>query len=128
MADIHVLEKISPTMWRVAFHYPVAAGLNNRWGQPVRTAISKLISAGSMVATSLLSGDGTFGTVSAAELASLQAGSLRELVVNVKLESGGAGAVQMLVTLQAAYSKYQAPSIAELGERFGWYGWSGSAV
>jgi hypothetical protein len=84
MAAIHVLDHQPGTAeYRVAVHWSVPAG-NNSAGTPWKTALLNSRLAGTTV---LKDGDGTAGTISAAEKASIVAGDVVETVDTVRIDS-----------------------------------------
>ena len=79
MADVHVMET-SGGRTRLVLHVSIPVA-NNAAGVAYRTA---LINSNIGGMTSLPDGDGTNGTISAAEKASLASGALYEAVVSIK--------------------------------------------
>jgi hypothetical protein len=79
MANVHVLTQQGGRI-RMVFHVPIP-NTNNPRGINYRTA---LVNAGLAHASVLPSGDGTAGTIAAAEVASLAGGALVEEVRDVK--------------------------------------------
>jgi len=127
MADIHVLDRITPTQWRIAFHFPVAAAAANNAGILYRNVLAAAIAADLLQATQLPIGDGTAGTVSSVESAQLIAGERIERIVTVEAESGGATAAQMLAHVRQVYARTQTDVTADMTRRFAWFGGTFSA-
>lgn len=112
MANVHVLESPAPGRFRVAYHVAVPA-TNNPAGVPWRTAIVNSRDATRPV-TVLPDGDGTGGTISAAEKAQVVSGALYEAV----REEKGQGAA----TLAAQFALRSAEILAGLQARYAQYG------
>jgi hypothetical protein len=79
MADVHVMET-SGGRTRLVLHVSIPAA-NNAAGVAYRTAVVNSKLGGT---TSLPDGDGTAGTISAAEKASIASGALYEATVSIK--------------------------------------------
>ncbi|KKN26051.1 hypothetical protein LCGC14_0878570 [marine sediment metagenome] len=113
MADITVLERDTHNRWRVAMHFPVPAG-NNAAGVPWRGA---LVASGIGGTTVLPNGDGTGGTISAADKALIQSGALLEHVESVRLGAGNPQAAA-----EELYNSRKADKTAQLQARLNQYG------
>ena len=112
MANLHVLESPAPGRFRVAYHVAVPAG-NNPAGVAWRTAIVN--SRGAAQAVSVLpDGDGTNGTISAAEKAQIVSGA----VLEVAREEKG----QTTASAANIYALRSAAILAELQVRYDQYG------
>lgn len=115
MANLHILVRDGQE-FRVVAHVPVAAG-NNSAGVPWRTAVlrSKL-STGLSV---LPDGDGTAGTISAAEKTDLASGALVEIQTSIKptIESENNDAY-----LAAQFLLIQAEAQARFTAALKWFG------
>lgn len=78
MANMHV-RTIRDGIYEVVCHYPIAATGNNSAGLQWRTAY--LRGRATTPTTVLPAGDGTLGTISAAETTSIQTGAVAEEVI-----------------------------------------------
>lgn len=116
MSNMHILES-SGGLIRIARHVTIPGG-NNSAGVAWATAV---INSGSGGTTVLRDGDGTAGTIAAAEKTSIQAGSVVELVGDFYLPSGLSGA-QILALLDADYTTNSASLLALLQARLQQYG------
>lgn len=119
MASYHVLTG-SPdgNAFRIAFHVPIPGAGNNRAGVQWRTALANSGLGGTTV---LRTGDGTGGTISAAELASVQSGALLEVVEEVPTHPGET-AGQYQARLDARFAALTARVQAELQGRLTYFG------
>lgn len=115
MADIHVLEG-SGGRWRVVAHLDVPDA-NNFVGVNYRTA---LVSSGLGGTTVLADGDGTEGTISAAEKTLIQNGSVYEHVFNYELGDGNAAS--LLAELREQYAQEDTQAIARLQNSLRFFG------
>ena len=111
MANVHVLESVGPGRFRVAYHVAIPA-TNNAAGVAWRTAIVNSRDATRPVSV-LPDGDGTNGTLSAAEKAQLTSGAVYEVVREEKGQTLAAFAAQfaqrsaeILAGLQARYAQF----------------------
>ena len=119
MANYHVLTG-SPdgNSFRIVFHVPVPGAGNNRANVQWRTALANSGLGGTTV---LRSGDGTGGTISAAELASIQSGALFEVVEDVPTHPGESAA-QYQARVDALYTAVVARAQAALQGRLTYFG------
>ena len=117
MADVHVLERFNGRA-RLALHFPVPPG-NNAAGVPWSTA---LLNSGRGGTTILPDGDGTAGTISAAEKASILAGTLYEVVDEAKLLSAGTAPNNLNAYLDAFWTRRRTETLAELQAALNYYG------
>ncbi len=108
MANIHVLDR-QGNGWRVAVHIAVPAG-NNAAGLAWATA---LLRSGNGGTTVLPDGDGTGGTVSAAEKTSVTNGTVLEVLDVAAPPSNATTAVAINAWLDA----YHAAKVAEVQAR-----------
>jgi hypothetical protein len=115
MANMHILDATG-TMYRVAFHIPIPGGSNSA-GVPWQTA---LVNSGLGGQTILPDGDGNAGTISAAEKASIQNGSLIEVIDELDLY--GLTGPQINALLDAHYTARQSEAQAEFSNRLRQYG------
>ena len=82
MANSHILEQISPGRYRVVHHIPIPAGNNSEaipWRFIVAAQVAARVAGGGKV-SALPDGDGTQGTIIAAEKALIVSGEIYELV------------------------------------------------
>ena len=86
MANIHVLESPAPGRYRVVYHVAIPAS-NNPAGVAWRTAVVNSRDATRPVSV-LPDGDGTDGTISAAEKAQIVSGAVYEVVRDEKGQTG----------------------------------------
>ena len=118
MADITVLERDTHNRWRVVMHFPVPPG-SNAAGVPWRAA---LVLSGIGGSTILPNGDGTGGTISAADKALIESGALLEHVESVLLESGGNTQQQVEAAAAGFYNALKTDLTAQLAARLMQYG------
>lgn len=118
MANLHVLTKTENDV-TVAAHIAIPA-TSNTAGVSWRTA---LINSGLGGATVLKDGDGTGGTISAAEKTQLATGALYEVVdqIHVSIPSGAAA---INAYLDSRYSEISARALAFLQDRLNYFGYS----
>jgi len=113
---MHILTKNGPE-YTIAFHIPVP-NTNNLAGVSYRTA---LVRSGIGGVTSLPDGDGTGGTISAAEkTAIMTTGSVFEVVEVVRFDSDEDGT--QLALLQAKFAQIQAREQTRLQDVLAQYG------
>jgi hypothetical protein len=112
MANTHVLEQLAPGRFRVVYHVAIPA-TNNAAGVAWRAVIVNSRDATQPVSV-LPDGDGTGGTISAAEKAQLTSGAVYEVV----REEKGQGAA----TLAAQFAQRSAEILAGLQARYAQYG------
>ena len=112
MANIHVLESVAPGRFRVAYHVAIPA-TNNAAGVAWRTAIVNSRDATRPV-TVLPDGDGTNGTISAAEKAQLTSGAVYEVVREEKGQTGAG--------INAMFAQRSAEVLAALQARLAQFG------
>jgi hypothetical protein len=116
MASVHVLTKTGEG-YRLAFHYTVPGG-NNGAGFSWATAV---INSGLGGTTALKDGDGTAGTISAAEKLAIQNGTVIEEIVTWPPPADGTGAM-LLTRLDEHYAARRIEMLAQLQvklEQFG---------
>lgn len=116
MANSHILEQLAPGRFRVVYHVAIPAS-NNGAGVPWRTIMAQQVAAnvaaGNGVSV-LPDGDGTAGTISAAEKAQLVSGAVYE---HVREEKG-----QTLAAFTAMFAQRSAETLAMLQARYAQYG------
>ena len=112
MANVHVLESPAPGRFRVAYHVAIPAS-NNPAGVAWRTAIVNSRDATRPV-TVLPDGDGTNGTISAAEKALIVSGAVFEYVHDEKGQTGA--------TINAMHAQRSAEVLAALQARLAQFG------
>jgi hypothetical protein len=117
MANTHVLEQTAPGRFRVVYHVAIPA-TNNAAGVAWRAIMAQQVAAQVAQvggrASVLPDGDGTGGTISAAEKAQVVSGALYEAV----REEKGQGAA----TLAAQFALRSAEILAGLQARYAQYG------
>lgn len=109
MANSHILEQTGPGRFRVVYHVAIPA-TNNGAGVPWRTCVAANV--GTIVSV-LPDGDGTNGTIAAAEKAQIISGAVYEVVREEKGQTLAAFAgmftqrsAEILAALQARFSQY----------------------
>jgi len=109
MANSHILDQIAPGRFRVVYHVSIPAG-NNAAGVPWRTCVAANVGVSPSV---LPDGDGTNGTISAAEKAQIMSGAVAEVIRDEKGQSLAAFAgmfaqrsAEILAALQARFQQY----------------------
>lgn len=117
MPDMHVLAG-GDGEWAIVMHFDVASA-DNAVGISYRTA---LVASGLGGATSLPDGDGTGGTIAAAEKTQIEVGQVVEYRVSFPVESGGSTAAQLRASLQEFYEKENAAAIARLQAALRYFG------
>lgn len=119
MANIHVLLRENGT-FQLVYHVPVANG-NNAAGVNYRTA---LVRSGLGGTTRLPDGDGTAGTISAAEKTQITAGSVYEVVRSLDVTQGGAQTTgpQIQAYITEDYTAAAAEATQTLGRMLAQYG------
>jgi hypothetical protein len=115
MANSHILEQTAPGRFRVVYHVAIPA-TNNAPGVPWRTIMAAQVAASvaaGNAASVLPDGDGTNGTISAAEKAQIVSGALYEAVREEKGQSLAAFAgmftqrsAEILTALQVRFQQY----------------------
>lgn len=118
MADIHVLTGDRQNRWNLVFHFAVP-DLTNAVSIGYRTALISSAMGGS---TSLPDGDGTDGTISSVEKASIEAGVLYEHHTRFRVEGNGdsPGAVQ--TELRALYTRTAVWVLQDLQTKLKYFG------
>lgn len=119
MADIHVLNLVGQQA-RLVYHFAVPAG-NNSAGIPWKTALARsktVVSAGVATPPSsvLPTGDGTGGTITSQELASIQSGDIAEVVFLEKARPA------TVAEMNKMYAKRKANWLAEASDTLRYYG------
>lgn len=121
MADYHVLTgSADGNAFTVVFHVPIPGAGTNRAGVPWRTA---LVNSGLGGKTALPDGDGTGGTVSAAEKAQVAAGAVYEVAEQIATHPGET-ALQLRDRIDARHAALAASVQAELQGRLTYYGFT----
>ena len=124
MSDIHVLDK-RDGQHRLIFHFPVAAGENNvpaAAGGPVTWREAIVASQGGSPVSILPKGDGTKGTISAAELAQIVAGKVLERTHSFVVDSGGVTDAERAKTVREVYAREKTRATDELAAELAYYG------
>jgi len=129
MADMHILTGNNAKEWTIVMHFTVP-DTTNSVGVNFRTA---LLNSGEGVReggrrSSLLAGDGTEGTISAAEEANLDNGSLFEHSVALLVESGGTSNPELQATIREMYATENSRVQAAIGSRLRYFGHTESAL
>lgn len=121
MADYHVLTgSVDANSFSVVHHIPIPGSGTNRAGVQWRTA---LINSGLGGRTVLPDGDGTGGTVSAAEKASIEAGAVFEVAEQVATHPGET-ALQLRDRIDARHTALVAAVQAQLQGQLSYYGFT----
>lgn len=123
MSDIHVLKGSTQGEYRIIFHFPVAS-TNNSAGINYREALKN----SGLARSEMVIGDGTNGTISAAERADVIAGILYEHAIDFPAESGGTLGAQVLATVRAKYASENTRVTADIGKVLKYFGYSTTAV
>ena len=115
MANVHVLQTPGPGRFRVVYHVAIPA-TNNSAGVPWRTAVANSRPTGATAPpiSVLPDGDGTAGTISAAEKAQIVSGAVHEIVRD---EKG-----QTAATISATYARRASETLADLQAELAQYG------
>lgn len=118
MANIHVVAGDGNGSWDLIFHIPIP-NTNNSVGVNWRTA---LVNSGLGGTTQLPDGDGSAGTISAAEKAGLVAGALFEHRERFLLESGGSSGAQTQALIRSLYTREKSRAQADLQRKLKYFG------
>ena len=110
MANVHVLESVGAGRFRVAYHVVIPTA-NNAAGISWRVCVTSQVDAAKP--SVLRDGDGTGGTISAAEKAQIVSGAIAEIVREEKGQTGpGINAMfaqrsaEVLAALQARLAQF----------------------
>jgi hypothetical protein len=117
MANMHVLQRGGGGV-TVVMHVAVP-NANNAVGQNWRTVLIASHLGGTTV---LPDGDGTAGTISATEKATIASGSVYETVVTLRPEQVAFGALPAWLDLQ--YAQASAAALALLEDQLNYYGYT----
>lgn len=120
--NARMLDKVNDSDYRLAV-YVTVPNSNNTAGVNYRSAI---INTGIGGKTALLTGAGTDGTITAAEVTAITAGSLYEEVVTLRISTypGAFGSAGWLAALDADIARIQTEVIARLQVRLAFAGGS----
>lgn len=120
MSDMHVLVGDGNQAWSVVMHVAVPDATNSV-GVNWRTAV---VNSGLGGATSLPDGDGTAGTISAAEKAQVEAGEVLECVATLEIDGPGVTNPIRVATLRDNYAAHKTAVLATLQRRLKFYGYT----
>lgn len=118
MSDIHTLLTDEAGNVQLIFHIAVPNS-NNSVAVNYRTA---LVRSGLGGTTRLIDGDGTGGTIAAAEKTSVQSGAIYEHLVMFPVATGGSTAPQLQATIRALYATESAKVLAALARQLKYFG------
>ncbi len=121
---MHVVTGGDSGEWSIVMHFAVP-DTNNAVMVNHRTAD---INSGLGGTTILLDGDGTDGTISAAEKTSIVNGEVFEHVVSFPVESGGTSTPKLRTTIRDLYASEETSVIDRLKKRLRYYGHTESAT
>ena len=119
MADIHVIT-IANGRAQMVCHIPIPAGTNAA-GVSWQAA---LVNSGIGGTTVLLDGDGSDGTIGAAEKASIQAGALFEVVTDELIPDSVSTGPTRLTYIDAVYNAIVAREQARLQSQLKYFGFT----
>ena len=120
MASYHVLAgDEAGNRFSVAYHFDIPGSGNNRAGVQWRAA---LIASGIGGSTILADGDGSGGTISAAEKAAVQSGAVLEMVEQFDTHPGET-ALQLRARLDARHAALATATLAKLQARLTYFGY-----
>jgi hypothetical protein len=122
MADMHIL-KIEGDRLHIVMHLPVAAA-NNDVGISYRDC---LVNSGMGGTTTLADGDGTGGTIAAAEKTQIQAGEVYELSRSWSVRTNTSPG-QLRTDVRKLYGRAKAEMQAKIPAIFRYYGYTESEV
>lgn len=117
MSDMHVLTGDGKT-WRIVMHFAVPGG-NNAAGVSWADA---LVNSGLGGTTVLPNGDGTGGTIVAAEKTAVENGTVFEHEADFRVESGGNSAGNIRASLREFYAAERAGVMAVLSTSLRYFG------
>ena len=118
MSDMHILAGDGGRKWTVVAHISVPDANNSalvNW----RTA---LVASGLGGITQLPDGDGTGGTISAAEKAQIEAGEVVETTYSFPIEGNGTDNAVIRDALRTAYTATKDRFVAELQAKLKYFG------
>ena len=124
MSDMHVITGGDSGEWSIVMHFAVP-DTNNAVMVNHRIA---LINSGLGGTTILPDGDGSDGTISAAEKTTIEAGELFEHIVSFPIESGGTTTPKLRTTIRNLYASEETSIINRLKRRLKYYGHTESAT
>lgn len=114
---MHVLDANDDGEFTVVMHFAVPLG-NNQAGVPFSII---LVNAGRNT-TVLPDGDGTKGTIGAAEKLEIENGTVREHVARDPIQSDGTTLTKTRAALREFYASEKTRSNAELARQLPWFG------
>jgi hypothetical protein len=119
---MHVLTGDGDRRWTIVMHIPVPGPpAVNSVGVNWREAV---LNSGLGGTTSLPDGDGTVGTISAAEKALVNAGELYEYRATTEIDGQGTDNISRQALLRALYADTSAKVLADLQRRLKFYGYT----
>jgi hypothetical protein len=117
MADVHILDGEGGKL-KMACHIPIPS-TNNSANVNWRSALIRSRIGG---ATVMVDGDGTGGTISAAEKTSIQNGELFEEVIEILPDTAGSSGAAQLAYVDARYNATVTRVLASLQDRLKYFG------
>jgi hypothetical protein len=125
MSDIHIITGDEGGQWQAVMHLPVPAGNNSAgvaWSAAILNSGIGLLDSGRR--TALVVGIGTNGTITAAEEAELNAGTLFEVVREFRVDTAGNTNPLRNAALDLLYAATLADQQAALAKRLKWFGYT----
>ena len=130
MADIHLLDRVSPNHFRVAFHYPAPGGTSPAgiaWSSAFITR-HRISNGGALPASQLPIGDGTGGTITQQEADAIGAGTVIEEVLTRAIKSGGDSIAEVRSTVREQYDRARTALFDRLQDELDQFGRTDSAA
>jgi len=121
MADMHVIDGAGKGAWRVVMHFDTP-DIDNAVAVNYRTAIKNSGLVDSTSPSVLPDGDGTGGSISAAEKTDLVNGVKFEHVANLTLDGSGTTDSTRVAVLRAAYARLESDTVEKVKERLKFFG------
>lgn len=118
MADMQIIDGDGKGTWRVVMHFDVP-DVNNAVAVNYRTA---LLNSGLASTSVLPDGDGTGGSISAAEKTDLANGVKYEHVASLTLDGSGTTTNSRIAVLRSAYARLETEIVAKLKSRLKFFG------
>lgn len=121
MADMHVIDGDGQSSWKVVMHFDIP-DIDNDVSVNYRTALANSGIVDSVSPSVLPDGDGTVGSISAAEKTDLTDGVKYEHVVSINLDGTGTTNASRIANLKSVYASTETQVINSLKRRLKLFG------
>ncbi len=121
MADMHVIDGDGQSSWKVVMHFDIP-DIDNDVSVNYRTALANSGIVDSVSPSVLPDGDGTVGSISAAEKTVLTDGVKYEHVVSINLDGTGTTNASRIANLKSVYASTETQVINSLKRRLKLFG------